>query len=137
MTSKVLLILANGWVPWDCGISKGVCLARISVSTHISQIKVKGTRKFKKLLHQELKVLYTFIFAVLSRIIRRFVCCCVQSYRRIFREVFQTILCLVFIVLPSAFPGAVYAREVLQRTFVLNWVRDFQLFFHSTFLHLH
>ena len=27
MTSKVLLILANRWVPWDCGISKGVCLA--------------------------------------------------------------------------------------------------------------
>ena len=47
MTSKVFLLLANRRVPCNCGISKGVCLARISVFTHIFQIKVKGTRKFK------------------------------------------------------------------------------------------
>ena len=62
MTSKVFWLLANRRVPCNCGKSKGVCLGRISVFTHIFQIKVKGTRKFKNyfVTHPPTPFIYSF-----------------------------------------------------------------------------
>ena len=66
MTSNVLLILANCRVPWDCGISKGVCFVRISVCTNIFLIKVKGTRKFEIYFVTQPPTPYNFIISFLS-----------------------------------------------------------------------
>ena len=133
MTSKVLLILVNCRAPWDCGISKGVCLARISVCSHIFQIKVKGTRKFKNLFGRELKVLYTFISLLHEELSKGFTCCWVQNYRRVFRAGFHRFAYCI--------SGCCLCKRSLfffsNTHFVLNWVRDFQLFFYSTLLHLH
>ena len=83
MTSQVFLLLANRRVPCNCGISKGVCLARISVFTHIFQIKVKGTRKFKNYFVKILKF-FTRLFCCYVKKFQRFYLLLCQNYRRIF-----------------------------------------------------